>query len=567
MRKTHLKELVLLLSIFFSGQLMAEQVPDSGRLLREQPKAPTLTPSTPQELLPRASDGQIIQDIGPKFLVKGFRIEGATLISEEELQQQLEDSVGQELGFYQLQRLASRLTSYYSDKGYLARIILPPQDVENGIVIFKVIEGQRGNLRIENKGVRLDAERVGAFIDYRIARGDKFDFSALSSALNVLNEQPGIEVKSRIVSGEAESDVDVLVSAEDTPLTRYLLSTSNHGSRGTGEPQITGSVVFNNPFGLFDAASVLLNVAEGSRFLRGEYSMAIGNSGLRASVNASGLDYDIIQSSLKSLDARGNAITAGAGLSYPLIRRTNLSLNLSGNYDHKILRDYALGIEIGDRDIDAFNIGLVGSRIDGFMGYGQTGFAISLGAGDVNLSNTAAKAADSISRRTEGQYTKLSYYFSRNQLLSNRWSLAANLSGQFAGDNLDSTERFALGGPNGVRAYPVGEATGDEGWLASLNLTYTISENLNAVAFVDGGGIRLNKNTWANWNAGNPRLDNTYSLAGGGFALNWILAEKFALNAIIATPFGNNPGRDSNGDDSDSRSLGVRGWVSLTTTF
>lgn len=568
MRITNLKKLALLLPFLFSGQLMAaDQVPDAGRLLREQPKAPTLAPGIPQDLTPKAPAEQVIQDIGPRFLVKGFRIEGANLIPEEELQDQIKDAVGKELGFKQLYTLTLLLTGYYAEQGYLARVILPPQDIEDGIVIIKIIEGQRGNLNIENKGVRLNPERVYAFIDNRLAQGDKFNLSTLGEALSILNEQPGIQVASRLASGADEPNVDVIVTAEDTPLTRYLISANNHGSRGTGEPQVTGSVVFNNPFGLFDAASAMLNVAEGSRFLRGEYGLAIGNSGLRGSINASALDYDITQDSLDALNAHGNAFTAGVGLSYPLIRRRDLSLSLSSNYDHKVLRDYALGVETGDRDIDAFSVSLIGSRMDRFMGYGQTGFAISLGAGDINLNNDTAKAVDRITRKTEGQYSKLNYFLSRNQLFSGQWSLAASLSGQFASDNLDSTERFALGGPNGVRAYPVSEATGDEGWLASVNLIYSINDSLNVAAFVDGGRIRLNNDTWANWNAGNPRLDNTYSLSGGGFALNWTLAQKFALNATIATPFGNNPGRDANGNDSDSRNQDVRGWISLTTAF
>jgi len=311
----------------------------------------------------------------------------------------------------------------------------------------------------------------------------------------------------------------------------------------------------------------MINLAEGSRFLRGEYGLAIGNSGLRGSVNASALDYDITQDSLEPLDAEGDAYTVGASLSYPLIRRTNHSLSLSGNYDHKTLHDYALGVETADRDLDTFGISLIGAGSDNIMGYGQTGFAVAVGAGRVSINNATEKAADDLTRQTDGRYTKLTYFLSRNQYFSSQWSLAASLSGQFASDNLDSAERFALGGPKGVRAYPVGEASGDEGWLASVNLVYAFSDRLNVVAFVDGGHIRLNKKTWNNWNAGNPQLDNSYSLSGGGFAVNWTLAESFALNATIAAPFGDNPGRDVNGNDSDSRSLDVRGWVSLTTAF
>lgn len=541
---------------------------DAGRLLREQPKAPSLLPGAPQSVAPSSSAEQPAEEAGPKFLVKGFRIEGATLIPEAELQAQLKESVGKELSFRQLQVATLVLTGYYAEKGYLARVILPPQEVEGGIVLIKIIEGQRGQIEIDNKGARLNPNRVKAFIDHRLAQGDKMNLVRLGEALTILNEQPGIEVTSNLAPGNAESDINLLVAAKDKPLVDFQLGANNHGSRGTGEHQMSSSLVFNNPFGLFDAASVILNASEGIRFLRAEYGVAIGNSGLRASVNASGLDYDVVQKSLSALDSHGNAITAGVSVSYPLVRKPEFNLSLGGSYDHKLLRDYTVVGETGDRNIDVMSLGLSGDKTDSWLGGGKTGFGVTLTQGDADLSgNAGALAADLATRRTDGSFTKLGYQLSRQQRLLGNWTLAASLSGQFAADNLDSTERFALGGPNGVRAYPLSEGMGDSGWLGSVNLAYNFSDALNVVAFIDGGSVRLNHNTYANWNAGNPRLDNTYTLSGGGVAANWNIAQRFALNATVATPFGNNPGRDTNGNDVDNRSRDVRGWVSLTATF
>ena len=43
-------------------------------------------------------------------------------------------------------------------------------------------------------------------------------------------------------------------------------------------------------------------------------------------------------------------------------------------------------------------------------------------------------------------------------------------AGQLADKNLDTAEKFYLGGPGGVRAYPQGEATGDQGYRLSGEL-------------------------------------------------------------------------------------------------
>ena len=82
---------------------------------------------------------------------------------------------------------------------------------------------------------------------------------------------------------------------------------------------------------------------------------------------------------------------------------------------------------------------------------------------------------------------------------------------QWAGKNLDSSEKFVLGGASGVRAWPSGEATGDEGWLAQAELRYQAGW-AQPYVFMDAGTVRINKNPWTS--AANRR-----HIAGAGFGL------------------------------------------------
>ena len=52
--------------------------------------------------------------------------------------------------------------------------------------------------------------------------------------------------------------------------------------------------------------------------------------------------------------------------------------------------------------------------------------------------------------------------------MTDRVSLYAAINGQFASKNLDISEKMGLGGANGVRAYPEGEAYGDQGYVLNL---------------------------------------------------------------------------------------------------
>lgn len=543
----------------------AQQAPDAGSILREQPRLPAAAPKASPV---KPSAVQEPARSGPRLMVKGFRIQGASLIPAAELNDQLKDFVGQERSFPELQRAATELIAYYAQKGYLARVVLPPQDVVDGVVTLVVTEGRRGALRVEKTAApRVDAGRVQAFIDRRLGSGAVMNVAALEEALNILNDQPGVAVRSSIAPGATEGAVDLEVTAEGKPLTAFSISADNRGARASGESQLTGIASLINPTGNFDAASLLVNESQGTSFGRADYSLAAGNSGLRLGVNASALRYRLVQSTFSALQANGTAATVGLNASYPLIRRNDLSLALTASLDEKQLTDRTVAGETGNRRVSVGTMGLNGAVVDGAFGGGATQFEVIVHAGDSDQRNAGALAADLATRRVQGSYTKLAYSVRRSQIVGRDWNLSAGLRGQLADRNLDSTERFVLGGPSGVRAYPVGEAAADEGWLLTLSLARRIAERVNASVFVDTGGVTLNHSLWNNWNAANPRLPNRYQLSGAGVGVDWRFATQGVLNFSIAAPIGSNPGRDVADLNVDGRKKGARAWLSVNLLF
>ncbi len=134
-----------------------------------------------------------------------------------------------------------------------------------------------------------------------------------------------------------------------------------------------------------------------------------------------------------------------------------------------------------------------------------------------------------------------------------------SVSGQRASKNLDSSEKFSLGGANGVRAYPTGEASGDSGYLATAELRYTMSFAavpgvLQPFVFVDSGGVTINENPFA---AG----ANDRHLSAAGFGLTWVRANDFQVKLTLAKRLGN---QASTASDTDRR---TRGWVQAIKYF
>ena len=93
-----------------------------------------------------------------------------------------------------------------------------------------------------------------------------------------------------------------------------------------------------------------------------------------------------------------------------------------------------------------------------------------------------------------------------------------------------------LGGANGVRAYPEGEAYGDDGYIATLQPTLqlplppSVPGQLQAIAFVDTGYVKVNHTPFSN-------AKNGLTRTGAGVGLSWSDPNDFLLTAHM---LGNN---------------------------
>ena len=153
---------------------------------------------------------------------------------------------------------------------------------------------------------------------------------------------------------------------------------------------------------------------------------------------------------------------------------------------------------------------------------------------------------------------------SRLQTLSENWRFFAGINSQLATKNLDSSEKFSLGGPYGVRAYPVNEALGDQGYIMNFELRYRVYSNVDLIGFVDHGGIDLHVNPWLNSNPGVPGF---YTLSGGGIGLNWTVPGNFMIRGSMAQRIGLNPARSAAGYDSDGTLKTPHFWLTLSKSF
>lgn len=227
-----------------------------------------------------------------------------------------------------------------------------------------------------------------------------------------------------------------------------------------------------------------------------------------------------------------------------------------------------MGAKFSDNDLNVGYVGFNTDFRDNLLGGGFNDFRFTTVMGDVDLSGVGdALRTDMFTANTNGAYQKFNFALSRLQQLPAKLSFWSGFYGQIATRNLNPSEKFALGGPNGVRAYPVNEALGDEGYLMKFELRYEVYQNVQLVGFIDHGGITLHNNVWDGWN-NNSLTPNNYTLSGGGVGVNWVEAGNFAVNLSIAQRIGSNPGRNRlTGTDNDGSYNTPQFWAQLNKYF
>src|SRR5687768_2367219 len=83
-----------------------------------------------------------------KLMVREIRFEGNTVISDAELGKSVTKYVGRELTTEQLEEARREATLLYVNRGYInSGAIIPDQDVRDGVLVLRIIEGKLTDFR------------------------------------------------------------------------------------------------------------------------------------------------------------------------------------------------------------------------------------------------------------------------------------------------------------------------------------------------------------------------------------------------------------------------------------
>jgi hemolysin activation/secretion protein len=558
---------ILFAVALFPCELMAAP-PDAGSIMREIGDRPTVLPEKPLErpLTPEPPPPKVQQ--GPRVLVKAFRIIGATLFTESELQAVVAGYVGRELDFSELNEAVQAISAYYRSKGFIAQTLLPPQEIKGGVITIQVVEGKLGAVEVvPGPGVRFSRDRVAKTITSRQRVGEPIRIEEVEGGLMLLNDNPGISVSATMQPGADPGTTNLVVAVSKTPLLTGSVDFDNNGSVSSGEYRLTAGLNVNNPGGFGDQFSLKGLSSIDSNYGRLAYSLPLGTGGTRLGASYSYLSYKL-GGDLKSLDAKGNALTTGLNVNIPLIRKRSGNVYSTVGYEYREYTNSVLGRDVSDKNVRVGTFGLFWDLYDRILGGGYTTLSISATMGSLDLSgNRSDQATDHVGPRAEGHYNKFNFGFSRIQrIYGDGTSLQINFNGQLSNNNLDSSEKISLGGPSAVRALPPNEGSGDEGFIFTAEVHQKITENTQIFGFYDFGHIRQHHTIYQGWYSAKGAA-NVYDMDGVGLGFSWTKPGFVSIKGTVAQRVRTNPGKNANGKDSDGTLREPRFWIQTSYYF
>jgi hemolysin activation/secretion protein len=587
-RSPHAARLAATAGLLFAAPGAFAQAVDSGALQRQQQAQPQsqppetpVPPSAPPRLqIPEPPAAQPPAGPAEKIYVNRFKLSApSALIDDAELNMVLRDLVGREDTFADIDQAALRIADALRMRGFaFVRVLIPQQEVLGGVVSFEIVPGRLSKLPgrdpdilvTKHDKVRLEDARAKAVVAAALTLPAALTVTELERGLLLLNSLPGVQGNGALAPGVQPNTLELSLDVHEGPLFAGDIELDNDGSRETGLDRVVGDVQLNDPSGIGDQGELNVAKARGTTSTTASYGAPIGVSGLRSRIAASFMQYHLLDE-FSVLDAKGDSAWYSAGLNYPQVRTQKVNFSWSATLDFKQLHDSSAGVQITSRRSVAVSGGGQGNYQ--FADNKQyVDYALTLTVGNLDRGGNAADlAVDQRTRRTQGDYAILRGNGSWLRQVTPLFSLSAVAQGQFSSGNLDSSEKLYLGGPRGVRAYPIEEAGSDSGEIVSLEARFAAlnssKQDWTVFGLFDAAHADLNRNVWTDWNAGNPGLRDRYVIKGYGIGVRAHVFHRVQLELVDARKLGRNPGASATGRDADGRALNNRIWFMGSVSF
>jgi len=498
----------------------------------------------------------------PRFNIDRFDVQGNTILSAAAVASAVAPYTGKSKDFADVQRALEALQIQYQELGYgTVQVTLPEQELENGVVVLKIVEPRLGKVTVEGNKF-FDEANIRNSIP-ALQEGATPNVVDIGRNSRLANENPSKRTTVSLRAGENESDIDATVRVVDEKFWRANVSLENTGSPTTGMWRLgvgyQHANLFNRdhtltmqyqldpePFDI-DHLGDLKIFGVGYRVplygRNASIDLLAGYSSIGSATSIQGLPF--------SISGSGTFFGGRYNVQLPRVAAwPDFEHRVSFGFDYKAFSNSGVGIinpatgavqasqpdvtvyplsvtYSGNRTLDAAQIGFFAAVAHNLYPHGNDATSEVFNAPGINCTGADANGVQLSHRPCAGRpsYTVWRYGMNYVRSFSNDVQLRFNATGQWTRDALITGEQFGLGGWDNLRGMRERESSMDRGMRASLEVyspEFGAAANLpnaklRALAFYDAGYLSQNFKHATTCDAGACRF--TASSIGFGIRL------------------------------------------------
>jgi hemolysin activation/secretion protein len=454
----------------------------------------------------------------------------------------------------EIYQIAFSLTAKYRNDGYiLSRVIVPVQLIEDGEVRLKAIEGYVVSVTVT--GVFGDWCNLVERYAEEIKQSRPLRNNVLERYLLLMNDLPGAFARATIKPSQSEPGASEMTVHFTQQKVQGGLSADNRGGELQGPMRISADMTLNSVLALQESTTLRL-VSSGNDRLRYAFfghQENIGSDGGKLNLFASVVRSEPKETLFIPLNLETSSETYTLAYSYPLIRSRSQNLSIRGSFFAHEGKTEIFGVEDTRDQVRGFRLGVTFDRADSWRGVNLLDIELSQGIEGLGSSEND----DILLSRPNGRvdFTKATLYAARLQSLTTRWSVLVAANGQYAGNDLLSSELYSFGGEQFGRGYDPSELVGDHGVAGKLELRFTdtlplgFASSYTLYGFYDVG-IVYQRTT--------DGFDESESAASAGCGLRLSLGPYVSCFAEMAKPLTRDVTAEGNRDARGYGGLSIR---------
>jgi len=451
---------------------------------------------------------------GAILYLEKVQFSGHTVFNEMELQAIATPFISKNINYNDLENLRFLVSQYYSKHGYVnSGAILPDQNLHDGVLEIKIIEGKLTKINVNGEGWLHPDYIRGRLLDQRVLNVNDLQESYLMLINNPLIDKLNGNLKPTNILGESQLDLDVSLA------TPYGLSIhgNNYRAPSIGAEHFLVNGWVRNLTRWGDLINFDFGLSEGSTIYAGGIVLPLNSRGTLVDFHFDLSNASVIEEPLNGVDIGSEVENFSWSLSHPFYKSLDHTVILGVSFATKFNKTTLLGKDF------SFVEGLDGgsSRISvvrvlqEYLGHFNNHILVFRSIFNIGIDAFNSTIQTNNTLPDSEYFSWLGQFQYAFKVLNNGAQIKVRGALQVSNQTLLSQERISIGGVSSVRGYRENELVRDEGYNGSIEFHYPVigelgraGHKLILIPFMDYGKA---------WNKGETS-DYLHSV---GIGFNW----------------------------------------------